>query len=229
MGLAVPDFLVALADVVGLVATLDDVVLEVGMNLIDEFIEVVGIFAQISPDEFIVARMMLDVIPVDLSGLVSEVPNVVLVVEHLAVEGHRRCRVNGLGQGDVHVLPNLAHAEVGEDAFAANPVAQFFQHLVDEAFQIGKLGLYLVSVLTVEVHHGLHARGLAVDAPAATNLLDIQVIVEARVEFSHDLIVAVLAQDFACALGMELVNNKLYHRGHVAHSTFSIALQVGTL
>ena len=86
-----------------------------------------------------------------------------------------------------------------------------------------------MSVLAVEVHDGLHARGLAIQAVAAFGLLYIQVVVEALVKLLHEFIETLIAQQSAVALGIELVGNQLNDFGNILHRTVCIALQVGCL
>ena len=139
--------------------------------------------------------MAHQVVYIDHCGLISEVPNVVLVVQYLAVECHGRSIVNGLGERAAHLLPDVEQLKLGEDAAAADLGFEFFECAVDEGLQVRQLGLYLVLVLTVELNHGLHARRLAIQAVAIAGLLDVQVVVEALVKLVQDLVQTGLAQD----------------------------------
>ena len=174
--------------------------------------------------------MSLQVLDIERSGLISEVPNIVLVVEHLTVEGHDRSVVLGLGQGTAHTLPDVQQAEGLEDTAAANLLFQLVECTVDEALEHRQFLLNLARVLTVEVNNGLHARRLAIDAPALASLLNIEVVVEAAVELVHDGIKTILTQDVASAVGLELLGNKFNGLGNVVfNGAVGIALQVGGL
>ena len=178
----------------------------------------------------VVARVVLQIVHIDHRRLVSEVPNVVLVVQYLAVEGHDRSIIVGLGERFAHVLPNLVQAERSEDAASANLFFQLVECTVDEVLEHRQLGLYLGSVLAVEVNHGLHARRLAIQAPAVfAGLLNIQVMVKALIELLHDLLKTFVAQEITHTVGIELIGHEFNDIGHVVHSAVSVALQVSGL
>ena len=175
--------------------------------------------------------MSLHLLEIEGSGLVSEVPNVLLVGQYLMVECHGRLSVNGTDQRATHAVPDGVYAEGYQDAGAM--VVGLVEHLldgvVDEVFEHRQLGVNLGLVLVIEVNNGLHARRLAIDAGVVKITFYIQVVVEALIELLHNGIETIVTQDLASALGMELVGNHLYHFRNIPHGTVGIALEVGSL
>ena len=225
------DVHIALADEVGLVTVSNNVVLEVGTNLLDLF-EILCELTQLRLDLVLVPGMVLQVGPVDHRGLVSEAPDIVLVHQNLMVERHGRSVVGGLNQVSiVHLLPDSVQAEVLQDGSttAVGLLQDLVDGIVDGVLEHRELGINLSLVLAVELNHGLHARGLAVDAVSAVGRLYIQVVVEALVELGEDSVNTGLTKEFSHALGLELLGNEVNELGHVVHSLVGISLEVGCL
>ena len=181
----------------------------------------------------------LDVVQVDHCRLVSEVPNILLVVQHLPVEGHDILSALGLDELAAHLLPYLNEAEVLKYVSihaSGHFAADLGDHLVDVVLEHRELLLNLSGVLVIEINDMLHAWRAAVDAVSTLGALDIQVVVEVLVELLQDQLNAVLAQDIASAgsvvnIGgvVERAENEFDSLGNISHSAVSVALQIDSL